>query len=467
MGHRLNEGDMPYEITDLSRVWVLADAYETDLARIKLGMTATLSLQAYPNKTFKGKVIFIDPILDAKTRTAKVRLEFANPKAELKPEMFGEVTLQSEKREGLRIPADAVIDSGTKKVVFVALDEGKFQPREIAGRFRQRRRGGGRLRARGRGQGRHPGELPHRLGVPPARLARRHGREVAMIQRIIRFSAENRFLVIAGTLVLLALQRLHDAEHPARRAARPLRHPGHRLLALGPQPRHHRGPGHLSHHDRAARRAEGEGHPRLLRLRVQLRLRHLRGRNRSLLGPDPGPRVPVQDHRAAAGRGEDRARARRHQRGLGLPVRARGPERPAQLRRAAFLPGLVPALRHPVRPGRVGGGDGGRAGPPVPDHRQPHQARRLQAAARGGHHRRAQGQQRRGRTARRALRPRVHGARPRLREVDRRPGEARPQGRGRHAHPGEGRRHRGARSGDPARRRRLQRGGGRGRAASW
>ena len=131
MGHRLNEGDMPYEITDLSRVWVLADAYETDLARIQLGMTATLSLQAFPNKTFKGKVIFIDPILDAKTRTAKVRLEFPNPKGELKPEMFGEVTLQTEKREGLRIPADAVIDSGTKKVVFVALDEGKFQPREI------------------------------------------------------------------------------------------------------------------------------------------------------------------------------------------------------------------------------------------------------------------------------------------------------------------------------------------------
>jgi Cu(I)/Ag(I) efflux system membrane fusion protein len=131
MGHRLNEGDMPYEITDLSRVWVLADAYETDLARIRPGMPATLSLQAYPNQTFKGKVIFIDPILDARTRTAKVRLEFANPKAELKPEMFGEVTLQSEKREGLRIPADAVIDSGTRKVVFVALEEGKFQPREV------------------------------------------------------------------------------------------------------------------------------------------------------------------------------------------------------------------------------------------------------------------------------------------------------------------------------------------------
>jgi Cu(I)/Ag(I) efflux system membrane fusion protein len=131
MGHRLNEGDMPYEITDLSRVWVLADAYESDLARIRLGMPATLVLQAFPGRTFKGKVIFVDPVLDPRTRTAKVRLEFANPRGELKPEMFGEVTLQGEKREGLRIPADAVIDSGTRKVVFVALDEGKFQPREV------------------------------------------------------------------------------------------------------------------------------------------------------------------------------------------------------------------------------------------------------------------------------------------------------------------------------------------------
>ncbi len=131
MGHRLNEGDMPYEITDLSEVWVLADAYETDLARIRPGMRARLALQAFPNRTFQGKVIFLDPILDPKTRTAKVRLEFANPKGELRPEMFGEVTLEAERREGLRIPADAVIDSGSKKVVFLALGEGKFQPREI------------------------------------------------------------------------------------------------------------------------------------------------------------------------------------------------------------------------------------------------------------------------------------------------------------------------------------------------
>jgi len=131
MGHRLTEGDMPYEITDLSSVWVLADAYESDLARIKLGMTATLSLQAFPNRVFKGRVIFIDPILDAKTRTAKVRLEFPNPTGELRPEMFGEVTMQAAPRQGLRVPLDAVIDSGTSKVVFVAVGEGKFQPRAV------------------------------------------------------------------------------------------------------------------------------------------------------------------------------------------------------------------------------------------------------------------------------------------------------------------------------------------------
>ena len=131
MGHRIAEGDMPYEITDLSQVWVLADAYESDLERVKLGTPATLTLQAFPNRQFPGKVIFIDPILDSKTRTAKVRLAFPNPTGELRPEMFGEVTLRTPPRKGLSIPTDAIIDSGTRKVVFVALGEGKFRPQEV------------------------------------------------------------------------------------------------------------------------------------------------------------------------------------------------------------------------------------------------------------------------------------------------------------------------------------------------
>ena len=130
-GMRVNAGDMPFEIVDLSRVWVLADAYETEVRHVKVGMAARLSLKAFPNRTFSGRVAFIDPLLDPKTRTAKVRIEFPNPTGDLKPEMFGDVVLQGKAREGIRIPADAVIQSGTKSVVFVALPDGKFQPREL------------------------------------------------------------------------------------------------------------------------------------------------------------------------------------------------------------------------------------------------------------------------------------------------------------------------------------------------
>jgi Cu(I)/Ag(I) efflux system membrane fusion protein len=130
-GMRVNAGDMPFEIVDLSRVWVLADAYESDLHQVKVGMTAKLTLKAFPERTFTGRVAFIDPLLDPKTRTAKVRVEVANPTGELKPEMFGDVVFQGNRRQALRIPADAVIHSGTRDVVFVALPDGKFVPREV------------------------------------------------------------------------------------------------------------------------------------------------------------------------------------------------------------------------------------------------------------------------------------------------------------------------------------------------
>jgi membrane fusion protein, copper/silver efflux system len=130
-GMRVNAGDMPFEIIDLSHVWVLADAYESDLGHVKIGMKAKLTLKAFPSRPFEGRVAFIDPLLDSKTRTAKVRIDFPNPRGDLRPEMFGEVVLQGRSRDGLRIPADAVINSGTKSVVFVAVGEGKFQPHEV------------------------------------------------------------------------------------------------------------------------------------------------------------------------------------------------------------------------------------------------------------------------------------------------------------------------------------------------
>ncbi|WP_005034844.1 efflux RND transporter periplasmic adaptor subunit [Holophaga foetida] len=130
-GARLTPADIPFEITDLSRVWVLVDIYETELGRIKVGMAAELTGQALPGRVLKGRVAFVDPLMDPKTRTAKLRLEFPNPKGELKPEMFGEVLLKGQGRKGLVIPLDAVLDAGSSKVAFVALGDGKFEPRVV------------------------------------------------------------------------------------------------------------------------------------------------------------------------------------------------------------------------------------------------------------------------------------------------------------------------------------------------
>jgi len=131
-GARIGPSETPYEITDLSHVWVMADAYEGDLRQVSVGMQASLVMAAYPGQVFSGRVDFIDPVLDPKTRTVKVHLHFPNPGGKLKPEMFGEVTLQGQARQGLTIPIDAVIQTGTRQVVFVELGQGKFQPREVA-----------------------------------------------------------------------------------------------------------------------------------------------------------------------------------------------------------------------------------------------------------------------------------------------------------------------------------------------
>jgi membrane fusion protein, copper/silver efflux system len=130
-GMKLDAGAMPYEIVDLSSVWVLVDVYESELRHVKEGMHATLKLDAFPNREFSGKVAFVDPMLDPRTRTIKVRLSFQNPTGELKPEMFGEAVLMSNPHDALVVPLDAVIDSGIEKIVFVASGEGKFEARSV------------------------------------------------------------------------------------------------------------------------------------------------------------------------------------------------------------------------------------------------------------------------------------------------------------------------------------------------
>ncbi len=121
-----------YTIADLSRVWVYVDIYEYQLPWVRVGQQAKMRLTYIPGKEFEGQVVYIYPYLEKKTRVVKMRLEFDNPTMELKPDMFANVTLFAElNRDALLIPREAYIDSGIRQVAFVALDGGKFQPREI------------------------------------------------------------------------------------------------------------------------------------------------------------------------------------------------------------------------------------------------------------------------------------------------------------------------------------------------
>ena len=124
--------DSLFDIVDLSGVWVIADVYEYELPRLSLGQTATMTLSYWPGRSWNGRVTYVYPAVDEMTRTVKVRLEFANPKDELKPEMYAQVTIHGRSRDALVLPDDVVLDSGTRKIVFVAEGKGKLSPREIS-----------------------------------------------------------------------------------------------------------------------------------------------------------------------------------------------------------------------------------------------------------------------------------------------------------------------------------------------
>jgi membrane fusion protein, copper/silver efflux system len=130
-GSRVQPNDPLFEIVDLSHVWVMADVYENELPRLKVGQKATLTLSYWPDKKWTGRVSYILPTVDDKTRTVRVRIEVANPANELKPEMFGDVVIDTAARQALVVPDDAVIVTGTRKLVFVAIDDGKLQPRQV------------------------------------------------------------------------------------------------------------------------------------------------------------------------------------------------------------------------------------------------------------------------------------------------------------------------------------------------
>jgi cobalt-zinc-cadmium efflux system membrane fusion protein len=112
-----------FTIGELDKVWVLGDLYEVDLARVRIGSPAVVSVVTYPGKAFRGKVDWVSGMLDPNTRTAKVRCTFDNPDALLRPEMYATVQISVEQKRALAIPRGALLRLGEYKVVFVEIGE--------------------------------------------------------------------------------------------------------------------------------------------------------------------------------------------------------------------------------------------------------------------------------------------------------------------------------------------------------
>jgi len=130
-GAYVARGKTLYRIADLSRVWVNADVYERETSLVAEGRAATVTLDAYPGERFAGRVVYVYPYVDANTRAMKVRLELPNPAGRLRPGMFANVELEAPLGMSTLVPADAVVDSGRRQLVFVAEGDGYFLPRDV------------------------------------------------------------------------------------------------------------------------------------------------------------------------------------------------------------------------------------------------------------------------------------------------------------------------------------------------
>ncbi|OIQ00026.1 MAG: efflux transporter periplasmic adaptor subunit [Zetaproteobacteria bacterium CG2_30_46_52] len=131
-GSRITPETELYKIADLSRVWVIVDLYEDDLPWVRKGDVAQMSVAGIPGRLFTGKVIYIYPYLEAKTRTVKMRLEFDNPNLALKPEMFANVSIKAGKQiNAVVVPSEAIVRTGTQTQVFIQRAAGKYEPRFV------------------------------------------------------------------------------------------------------------------------------------------------------------------------------------------------------------------------------------------------------------------------------------------------------------------------------------------------
>ena len=130
-GQYVNVGDPLFSVADLSQIWVELEVFEGDFPLVKVGQDVIIRSRSYPEEPFRGKVKMVYPFLDAKTRTVKLRVEIPNPGLKLKPEMYVQGTISVRLADSLVIPVGAVMDTGTRQVVWVESGPGVFVPRDV------------------------------------------------------------------------------------------------------------------------------------------------------------------------------------------------------------------------------------------------------------------------------------------------------------------------------------------------
>jgi Cu(I)/Ag(I) efflux system membrane fusion protein len=130
-GQYVNTGEVLFNIADLSTVWVELELYENEFPNIHIGQQVDVRSQSFPGNVFTGRIAFIYPFLDPKTRTVKARVEMRNPGLKLKPDMFVNASIRVPLESTIVVPLSAVIDTGKRQVVWVESSPGMFEPRDV------------------------------------------------------------------------------------------------------------------------------------------------------------------------------------------------------------------------------------------------------------------------------------------------------------------------------------------------
>jgi membrane fusion protein, copper/silver efflux system len=130
-GARIEPGMTLFTVTDLSRVWVEAEAHEYEAPLVRLGQEARVTLAYDPSRTYTGRIRYVYPYLNTDTRTLRVRFEFDNPGQTLKPGMYADVELEAQAVEGVLIPDAAILDTGPRQIVYVMTGKGRYEPRQV------------------------------------------------------------------------------------------------------------------------------------------------------------------------------------------------------------------------------------------------------------------------------------------------------------------------------------------------